>query len=138
MIRRLPIRMPFRYAAGASASRFFEVLRDQGRILGRRCTGCRRVLCPARAFCTLCGEPTDEWVEVGPGGELLSWTEIPDRGAYALVRLDGGDTAMLHRLLADGASPRIGDRVRARLAAARAGGILDLEGFELLGEGEGA
>ncbi|MFQ5525251.1 MAG: Zn-ribbon domain-containing OB-fold protein [Thermoanaerobaculia bacterium] len=135
MIRQGTIQIPFRYAAGEAASRFLETLRDEGRILGTRCPQCRRVLCPARSFCGDCGEATAEWVEVGPFGTVVSWTEVPSCGSYALVRLDGADTGMLHRLLTPGRRPGVGSRVRARFAEQRSGSILDLEGFELAEEG---
>lgn len=126
MIREERVLIPFRYAAGETGSRFLMALRDEGRILGACCPACPRVVCPARSFCAACGETTTELVEVGPGGSLLSWTEVPGRGTFGLVRLDGADTAMLHRLLGAARS----GRVRARFARERRGSILDIEGFE--------
>ena len=46
------------------------------------------------------------------------------------MRLDGADTAFLHRLLAAPASCRIGQRVTARFAESRRASILDIDGFE--------
>lgn len=71
-------------------------------------------------------------VDVGPEGRLVSWTDVPGRGTYALVRLDGADTALVHRLLDPGARLVIGVRVRARLAVERSASILDVEGFEVV------
>ena len=55
--------------------------------------------------------------------------------AWALVKLDGADTAMLHAVDA-GSSARMksGVRVKARFAAERVGHIRDLACFELINE----
>lgn len=129
MIREGSIRIPFRFAAGGTASAFLQALRDEGRILGARCGPCDRVSAPARPFCPACGDATDELVEVGPEGVVTSWTELPGRGVFGLVRLDGADGATLHRLLGPG--PWVsGQRVCARMASERKGSVLDIEGFE--------
>ncbi len=132
MILEGSVRLPFRYAAGAATSTFLETLRDEGRILGSRCSACGAVSCPARSLCSACDGRAGELVEVGPEGTLVSWTEVPGRGAHALVQLDGADTALLHRLLASPEPPRLGARVRASFAEERTGSILDLAGFEVL------
>lgn len=144
MIREGKIRIPFAYAAGPAASRFFAALRDEGRILGSPCVTCGRVLCPARSFCPRCGEQTGPMLAVAPCGTLVSYTErrggelgnTEGRGCeiFALVLLDGADTAILHRLIGDGAPWTVGARVCCRLRAERLGRISDIEGFERLAE----
>lgn len=130
MMRESAIRIPFRYAAGAAGSRFLAALRDEKRILGVRCTACARVLVPLRAFCPACGDETLEEVEVGPGGTLQTWTARGDGTAFAVILLDGASTGIVHRLLDAAGAARCGLRVRARFAAERRGGILDIAGFE--------
>ena len=134
MIREGSIRIPFAYAAGSAASRFLVTLRDEGSILGSPCPACGRVLCPARSFCPRCGQATGEPVVVGPAGSLVSFTETASGEVFGLVRLDGADTAMLHRLVGNATPWAIGARVRARLCAEREGRITDIEGFEAIGE----
>lgn len=129
MIREERIQIPFRYASGGAGSRFLSAL-GEGRILGARCPACARVLCPAPPFCPRCGQATSGLVEVGPRGRVVSFTELPGRGAYGLVQLDGADTPLLHRLLGSESRFAVGARVRARFAAQRTGSILDVEGFE--------
>lgn len=124
------VQIPFRYAAGAAGSRFGAALRDERRVLGARCDGCGRVLCPPGPFCGRCGGAAGDPVEVGPGATLVSWTELPDRGIYGLVRLDGADSALTHRLLAPPAALHQGVRLRARFATERRGDVRDIEGFE--------
>lgn len=128
MIAEGRVQIPFRYAAGAAASRFGVGLRDERRILGARCVGCERVLCPPGPFCGHCGGAAGAAVEVGPGATLVSWTELPGRGTFALVRLDGADGALVHRLLGE-SEPWVGMRLRARFASERHGDIRDIEGF---------
>ena len=85
-------------------------------------------------------EPPGELTEVGPEGTVVSWSWMPEplEGqplarpfAWALIRLDGADTAMLHAVDAGSAAAmRTGLRVRARWAASRVGSIRDIECFE--------
>jgi uncharacterized OB-fold protein len=93
----------YTYFAGESASRFFHELKDK-RIMGTRCSKCRRLLVPARAFCDACMERTSQWEAVGPKGKLETFTIItakfpglPDPPIImAYVTLDGADTALIN------------------------------------------
>jgi hypothetical protein len=86
-------------------------------------------------------EALDEFVEVGPGGAIVSWTWVatPRKKqpldhpfAYALIRLDGADASMLHVVDAgDESRLATGARVKPRWAPERGGGIHDIECFEL-------
>ena len=94
--------LSYRHALGETTGRFLGALAE-GRILGRRCTSCDRVLVPARSFCDRCHEPTDEWVDVEPHGVIEMFTVVYEafRGlpeppyALAYVTPVGGDTAMV-------------------------------------------
>ena len=94
----------YTYFAGESASRFFHHLREDRQIMGTRCTKCRRLLVPARAYCDACMAPTNEWEEVGPEGTLDTFTIIatafpglpPPPIVMAYVTLDGADTALIN------------------------------------------
>ena len=72
-------------------------------------------------------------------GEVVSWSwnervregQPFDRPfAWAMVRLDGADTPMLHAVDAPHDQLTNGMRVRARFAAERIGALEDLECFE--------
>jgi len=130
MIREESIRIPFRYAAGQAGSLFLAALRDQNRILGSRCSACARTFAPARPYCPECGADKLAVVAIGPGAALVSWTEVPGRGVFGLVRPDGADTAMLHKVMGPSNELRVGARLRAVFAAERKGDIADLAGFE--------
>lgn len=94
------------HSAGEIGSQFLRTLRDDGRLLGRQCPDCERVLAPPRGFCERCFVDTTEWVEIGPGGRVESFTIVPeDLGAgpdapfaLAYVQLDGADTAMVNEV----------------------------------------
>jgi uncharacterized OB-fold protein len=130
MIREESIRIPFRYAAGRAGSAFLAALRHRKQLVASRCVVCARTFVPARPYCPDCGAEDLAAVDVGPGAALVSWTEQPGLGVFALVRPDGADTAMLHKLIGatEGLCP--GLRLRAVFAAERKGHIADLEGFE--------
>jgi uncharacterized OB-fold protein len=96
---------------------------------------------PPQEYDPQTGETLDEFVEVGPGGRIVSWTWVPDPRpkqpldrpfAYALIQLDGADTALLHAVDAGEESRlSVGARVVPRWAEEPSGGITDLACFEL-------
>lgn len=131
--------LPFSYSAGRTASRFFIELRDKQRIMGKRCSRCKKVIVPAQLFCNECFSETEEWVEVGPEGTLVTFTvvyrkenhhpkEVPL--AYGIIKLDGADTSIVHLLgEVDPAQIEHGMRVQAVFSEKRRGSILDIECF---------
>jgi uncharacterized OB-fold protein len=134
----LPVR--FRYTPGVANTAFFEALRDRGVLLGSRCEACAVTYLPARIFCERCFAELAPDTECGPGGEVESFTvghvgidgeALDEPATIALVRLDGADTVMMHRLLGVDV-PAIGMRVTTSLRpeAERSASILDIEGFE--------
>ncbi len=135
-----PYRLEYTYrrSTGAVIGRFLGALRD-GRLEGVRTAG-GRVLSPPLEYDPESGEDVGAPVDVGPGGVVTTWTWVaaprPDHPvarpfAWALVRLDGADTAMLHAVDVGGepGGIRTGLRVRARWRAERTGTIRDLECF---------
>ncbi|MGH2640663.1 MAG: Zn-ribbon domain-containing OB-fold protein [Actinomycetota bacterium] len=133
----------FRYTPGVGNTAFFEALRDRGVFLGSRCDDCDVTYLPARIFCERCLAELEPSLECGPQGELVSWTlvrvDVDDQPldrpvTYGLVRLDGADTVLLHRLLDVDGEPSIGARMRPVLASHREGAILDIEGFAPSGD----
>jgi uncharacterized OB-fold protein len=115
-------------STGPVIGRFLTGLRDR-RIEGAR-TAAGKVIVPPLEYDPDTGEAVAGFVEVGQEGVVTTWSR-PAGGAlaWALVRLDGADTAMLH--LVDGAVAT-GARVRARWRAERTGSIRDLECFEVI------
>ena len=130
---------PYRRSLGPVLARFFNDLRD-GKLVGIR-TKKGKVLVPPQEYDPETSEALDEFVEVGPGGEVVSWSWVskPRKKqplqhpfAYALIRLDGADGTMLHAVDAgDESKLSVGTRVVARFADDPKGGITDLRCFEL-------
>jgi uncharacterized OB-fold protein len=125
---------PYSRSVGPVLSRFFTALRD-GRIEGVRGDG-GRVIVPPTEYDPLSAARTGEPVEVSDAGVVTTWTWVadprPDQPldrpfAFALIRLDGADTALLHAVDAGGeAKMSTGMRVRARWRERRVGHINDI------------
>lgn len=136
----------YTHALGETASRFFVELRDNKKILGKRDAKSGRVLVPPRAFSDQTLEPTTDWVEVGPGGVIETFTmvyetfqNLPEPPyAFGFVMLNGADTAIGGFFrgvdLADPAKAAeklaVGSRVVTKFAEDRIGDITDFW-FEL-------
>ncbi len=120
----------YKRSLGPVLSHFFTALRD-GQVLGVK-TPSGRVLVPPTEYDPETGNAVEGWVPVGPGGTVKTWTTSDD-GAWALVQLDGADTALLHRVLGDTAGLATGARVTLELADERVGTMHDIAGFRLEG-----
>jgi uncharacterized OB-fold protein len=145
-IRYWPGDMPVehRYTPGVAGEVFFTALRDRGVLLGSRCEHCSYTYVPARLFCERCFAELAADTEVGPQGTLVSFTigfvgiegePLEEPETFGLVRLDGADAVLLHRILNVGDEPlEIGERVEVviRNPNAREGSILDIEGFRVI------
>lgn len=145
---RVPWRLnvEYEYAAGHYATKFFQELRDTGRIWGIRCPSCQRVYIPPRPICGICAVKTGEWVQVSDEGVIVGYTVVnvpfidpmtgeqrPIPYGFAIVRLDGASTAMYHFLEeTDPAKLRVGKRVKAVFRSERQGNLLDIKHFRLL------
>jgi len=137
---RAPLEIGFDYtrSLGPVLSQFMTALASR-RILGSRGAD-GRVHAPPFEYDPVTFAPPAELVEVGPEGTVTSWTWAgrPLEGqplahpfGWALIRLDGADTAMLHAVDAGpAAAMRTGMRVRARWADSPAGHIRDIACFE--------
>lgn len=134
----------------------YTYTRSTGPVIGAFLTGLRerrvvgiraadgRVLVPPAEYDPVTSAELTELVEVSDTGTVTTWAfnSIPLAGqpldrpfAWALVRLDGADTAMLAALDVPGPSAvRTGMRVRARWAEERVGSIRDLVCFEAVDE----
>lgn len=119
--------LPYTLTTGRAAGAFMAELARQ-RILGSRCDGCDRVVVPPQDSCSRCGSASATFVEMPPTGTVTSITRTV-RGAIALIRLDGADADLLHRVDEAGGAVGVGARVRATWSDAPAQSILDLAGF---------
>lgn len=133
----LVIEYPFSRTTGPIVGAFLTGLRE-GIFVGVR-AGDGAVLVPPVEYDPTTGEDLNALVEVGPAGEVTSWAWVPAPHpkhpldhpfAWALIRLDGATTSLLHAV--DAGSPsalRTGLRVAPRWRDERAGEIGDVEAF---------
>jgi len=140
-----PLAVSFDYtrSTGPVIGRFLTGLRD-GYVVGARVSD-GRVVVPPPEFDPVTHEPTTDFVEVASVGTIVTWSWVsePVAGqpfdrpfAWALVRLDGADTPLLHALdVASPADVQTGMRVTIRWAEERVGAITDIAGFELTSAG---
>jgi uncharacterized OB-fold protein len=134
---------PYTRSTGDVIGRFFAGLRER-RIQGIRAAdgaSRSRILVPPQEYDPATGAALTEWVDVADAGAVTSWTWIEHPRpkhplqrpfAFALIRLDGADTSMLHVVdtAGDPAIMRTGLRVRASWRAETTGDITDIESFE--------
>jgi uncharacterized OB-fold protein len=126
-------------STGPMIGAFMTGLRDRKIIGSRGVDG--RVLVPAIDYDPVTSDDLTETVEVSDTGTVTtwSWNDRPLAGqplstpfAWALVKLDGADTALLAAVdVDDPGQISTGARVKARWAAERIGAITDLACFEV-------
>lgn len=136
-----------RYAwdAGVAMGRFLKEL-ARGRLIGRSCPQCRRVLVPPRMFCESCFCATDSWVPLEDTGKVVTFSrcyitwdmvKLEEPQMPAVVAIDGAAPGMgIMHLLGD-VDPdalEIGMRVQAvwKPAKERSGAITDIAYFRPL------
>ncbi len=134
---------PYSRSVGPVIGAFLTGLRD-GKLFGVK-GNAGSVIVPPTEYDPVTGDDTGDLVEVGPGGVVESWAWVSDPlpkhplttpFAWALIRLDGADTAILH--VVDSGGPdqlASGDRVtvRFRPEAERIGAMADIEAFVPVG-----
>ena len=128
----------YRRSTGPILGQFLGALRD-GRVLGVRLPD-GRVMVPPAEYDPESGEAVSELVEVGQAGVVTTWSWVSAPRprhplqrpfAWALVRLDGADTALLHCVDAgEMGRMKTGLRVRVRWQDERKGAITDIACFE--------
>lgn len=93
----------YAWSAGIAYGRFLDELKA-GRIIGRKCSRCDRIIVPPRMFCEQCFVATDEWVYVKDTGTI---------NTFSLSYLDADANRIKDPILVavidiDGASPGVG------------------------------
>jgi uncharacterized protein len=136
-----PLRLSFDYtrSVGSVLSQFFTALRSRHVVGVRGSDG--RVHVPPAEYDPVTYAPLTEVVPVASVGTVVSWTWQPepmegqplDRPfAWALVKLDGADTPLLHVVDAGSADAiRTGDRVHVHWVDEPVGAITDIAYFAL-------
>ena len=131
----------YKRSLGPVLSEFFTSLRD-GVLKGAR-TADGRVLMPPTEYDPSSGADIAGLEVVSETGAIVSWTWVdqPDPRhpvdrpfAFALVRLDGTDTDLLHVVLSERSDVKSGARVRLewKPASERVGAMTDIAGFRVI------
>ena len=123
---------------GAVMSNFFTELKDQ-KVLGIKGSE-GQVICPPLEYDPQTSESLSEFVELTDTGVVTTWSwvneplekHVLDKPfAFALIKIDGADTAMLHVVDAgDKANMKTGMKVKIRWADERVGTIRDIACFD--------
>jgi len=128
---------PYSRSVGPVLGKFLGGLKA-GVLLGVRSPS-GKVLCPPLEYDPETGEATGDFIPVGPAGTVTTWTwTSPRQGqpldhafAWALIELDGADTALLHAVDAfEESKMSTGMRVRVRWREERKGHVHDIECFD--------
>lgn len=131
-----------RYTAGVAGQRFFDELKENGKIFGTTCQNCGITFVPARIYCEQCFARLEQWEDVGTEGTVFSFTTVhrtksgeskEHPSLVAAIRI--ADGLIIHRL--SGCSPdevTIGMTVKAELKTKveRTGSIEDIKYFKPL------
>jgi uncharacterized OB-fold protein len=135
---------------GPAIGRYLAEMKN-GRIIGKHCRKCNRIMIPPRMFCELCWRPTDEWIYVKDTGTVntfvvshVDWKAgrlDVKKGVRpftpAVIEIDGASPGMGILHLIENVDPwkiKIGMRVRAvwKKPEEREGAITDIRYFEPL------
>jgi len=138
----------FNWHLGPYWSKYLAELRDNARFMATKCPECGTVYCPPRVVCGKCYVELNDWVEVGPEGELKGFTVVrfpyinPNDGnltpvpyTAVWVTLDGADTRIMHFCNeTDEKKLEVGMRMRAVFAEKpRPTSIHAVKYFEVIG-----
>lgn len=141
-----PIELSFDYtrSLGSTLGRFMTALAER-RIIGARVSD-GRVFVPPVEYDPVTGVAVSEFTDIADEGTVQSWAWTPEplagqplsaAFAWALIRLDGADTSLLHAVdVPSVASMSTGMRVRARWADEPIGHIRDIVCFEPVTENQ--
>jgi uncharacterized protein len=140
--------LKYEWDTGHAVGAYLDGLRE-GKLVGRKCNGCNRIMIPPRMFCELCFAPTHEWVTLKDTGTVntfslcqVNWdaSRLPagePPHMPAVIEIDGASEGMgiLHMLGdVDPNTVKIGMKVKAvwKSPAEREGAITDIKYFKPL------
>jgi uncharacterized OB-fold protein len=136
------IPVKYEYTMGNAGDKFFRTMMEKGEIVASRCSKCGKLYVPPSTFCEAddCFSPTSEFQPIDQTGEVYSWTEshVDMAGnrhdkpqVYAMVKFNGVEGAIIHRLNAEASNVKIGMKVKPvfKEAAKREGNMEDIQYF---------
>jgi uncharacterized OB-fold protein len=136
---KIDLEFPYTRSVGPIIGAYLDGLQD-GRVLASRAAG--KTLSPPLEYDPATGQSVEpELVEVGPEGEITSWTWVAEPNpnhpldrpfAFALIKLDGADTAFVHVVDGPESAVKTGARVQPRWRPDRTGYVTDIECYEVI------
>lgn len=120
------ISLPYTLTPGRAAGTFLAEVKNR-RIVGTRFPN-GSVIAPAQDFSPTDGEMMESFVEAPQTGELTAFTRV-DGQVIGLIKLDGCDNSFAHRVLADMADLKVGQRVEAEWDESVQESVLAIKGF---------
>ncbi|MBI2252955.1 MAG: Zn-ribbon domain-containing OB-fold protein [Armatimonadetes bacterium] len=135
--------LKYAWDTGVAIGRFLAELK-QGRLIGRKCCKCRRIMIPPRMFCEVCFKPNDEWIYLKDKGTVntfsicyVSWDmqKLKEPQIPAVIEIEGASKMMgiLHLLgEVEPKEVKIGMKVKAvwKEIDKREGAITDIKYFK--------
>jgi uncharacterized OB-fold protein len=148
MITKWKPKAEYRWSAGVALGHFLNKLKE-GKIMGRLCNKCKRIMVPPRMFCEECFRASDEWLEVKDTGTVNTFaisylatdaSRVKKPKIPAVIDLDGASKGMgiLHIIEeVDPKKVKIGMKVKAvwKPKDQRTGDITDIKYFKPTGSG---
>ena len=136
------IPLEFHYTAGVAGEEFRRELRDTGRFLVSKCAKCKNSYIPARMFCPSCFVEMKETKPLDKPGYVYSFTTVDRNRAgepaepvtIALVKFEGVEGGIIHKLEADSNNVAFGTKVSPSLKNRneRTGALTDIISFKLV------
>lgn len=137
------VKAEYAWDTGVAMSKYLAELK-QGKLIGRRCFKCKRLMVPPRMFCEQCFRPTDAWEYVQDTGTVKTFSlcyirfdmaRLKEPEIPAVIDIDGASPGMgiLHKLgEVDPQAVKIGMKVQAvwKPEAEREGSTTDIAYFK--------
>ncbi len=123
---------------GPVMGKFFTELKDK-KVFGIKSSE-GQIICPPVEYDPKTADDLTEFVELKPTGTIKTWSWVNEPldkhplntpFAWALIEIDGADTAMLHAVDAKKDQVKTGAKVSIRWADDRVGCINDIACFEM-------
>lgn len=101
-------KLEYAWDDGVAIGRYLAELKN-GRIIGKHCRKCDRVMLPPRLFCELCWRPTDEWIYVQDTGTINTFCISHVNWKAGRLDIEGGERPYTPAVIEiDGAAPGMG------------------------------
>ncbi len=95
------------YTLGVAGERFFKEIKENGRIMGAKCTCCNKIYVPPRMYCEKCFSKLEKWVDLGKKGIIHTFTvatidvdgnKLGKPVIYALIKFEGACGGIIHKI----------------------------------------